>query len=388
MSSQVDAELALRGHGTSELPRYLAWSPVLVGALIALIGVMLAGGGAYLAALGGSWYYVLVGVMLVAAGYLMIRRRIAGIYTYIGAFAFTAVWAFWEVGLSGWALIPRLVGPFVLLVLAVLVAPALDPTGGRRARNWGMAGVGIFVVALAILIPIFNQLPAAAQLPNARADAFFEDPSYAPKKGEWSAYGGGQSAQRYSEVAQITPENVKNLKRVWTFNTGDIPNKYGSELTPLKIDDAIYGCTPMNKLFALNAATGEKLWMYDPQVPAAWVPYTAACRGVAFYRNPNATAGQACAERIIEGTLDMRLIAVDAKSGSRARTSARTAPPTSRPGWRRRIARRAPSRPSFQGRPPSPRHRSSCRESSSPGMRCSMVNAAGRHRASFEGTTR
>src|SRR5215510_10764979 len=50
------------------------------------------------------------------------------------------------------------------------------------------------------------------------------------------------------------------------------------------------------------------LWMYDPQVPAAWVPYTAACRGVAFYSNPNATAGQACAERIIEGTLDMRLI--------------------------------------------------------------------------------
>src|SRR5262249_6167739 len=72
---------------------------------------------------------------------------------------------------------------------------------------------------------------------------------------------------------------------------------------------------PMNKLFALNAATGEKLWMYDPQVPASWVPYTAACRSVAFYSNPNATAGQACAERIIEGTLDMRLIAVDAKSG-------------------------------------------------------------------------
>ena len=64
------------------------------------------------------------------------------------------------------------------------------------------------------------------------------------------------------------------------LNTGDIPNKYGSELTPLKVGDAIYGCTPMNKLFALNAATGEKLWMYDPQVPVAWVPYTAACRGV------------------------------------------------------------------------------------------------------------
>jgi quinoprotein glucose dehydrogenase len=315
VSSQVDAWRALKGRPTSGLSRYLAWSPVLLGALIALIGLILAGGGAYLAALGGSWYYVLVGVLLVAAGYLMIRRRIAGLYIYIGAFAFTAVWAFWEVGLSGWPLIPRLVGPFVLLVLAILVAPALDQTTGRRARNWGMAGVGIFVAALAVLIPIFNQLPAPGQLPKAQADAFFEDPAYAPKKGEWSAYGGGQGAQRYSELAQITPANVKDLQRVWTFHTGDIPNKYGSELTPLKVGDAIYGCTPMNKLFALNAATGEKLWMYDPQVPATWVPYTAACRGVAFYRNPNATAGQACAERIIEGTLDMRLIAVDAKSG-------------------------------------------------------------------------
>src|SRR5258706_13891484 len=257
--------------------------------------------------------------MFLAAGYLVIKRRIAGFYTYVGAFAFTSVWAFWEVGLSGWQLIPRLVGPFVLLVLAILVAPTLDQTTGRRARKLGLVGVGIFVAALAILIPIFNQQPAARPLPDARADAFFEDPAYAPNKGEWNAYGGGQSAQRDSEPGQITPGNVGDLKRVWTFHTGDIPKKYGSELTPLKVGDAIYGCTPMNQLFALNAATGEKLWMYDPKVPAQWVPYTAACRGVAFYRNPNAAPGQACAERIIEGTLDMRLIAVDAKSGEPCR---------------------------------------------------------------------
>jgi quinoprotein glucose dehydrogenase len=315
ISSIFHAGSAPTGYWASELQRYLARSPALLGVLVALIGFILTGGGAYLAALGGSRYYVLVGAMLLAAGYLMIKGRIAGFYAYVGAFAFTSVWAFWEVGLSGWQLIPRLVGPFVLLVLAILVTPALDQTTGRRARKLGLVGVGIFVAALAILIPIFNQHPAPSQLPDARANALFEDPAYAPKKGEWSAYGGGQSAQRYSELAQITPENVKDLKRVWTFNTGDIPNKYGSELTPLKVGDAMYGCTPMNKLFALNAATGEKLWMHDPQVPVAWVPYTAACRGVAFYSNPNATGGQACAERIIEGTLDMRLIAVDAKSG-------------------------------------------------------------------------
>src|SRR6516162_5029484 len=299
----------------SELQRYLAWSPALLGGVVALLGLILAGGGAYLAWLGGSLYYVLVGAMLLAAGYLMIKGRIAGLYTYVGAFAFTCFWAFWEVGLSGWQLIPRLVGPFVLLILAILVAPLLDQTTGRGARKWGLVSAGIFVAALAILIPIFNRQAAPLQLPDARADAFFADPAYVPTKGEWNAYGGGQSAQRYSELAQITPANVKDLKRVWTFHTDDIPKKYGSELTPLKVGGVIYGCTPMNKLFALNAATGEKLWMYDPQVPASWVPYTAACRGVAYYSNPSATAGQACAERIIEGTLDMRLIAVDARSG-------------------------------------------------------------------------
>src|ERR1700736_1078044 len=150
-----------------------AWSPVLLGIVIALLGLILAGGGAYLAALGGSWYYVAVGALFLAAGYLVIKRRIAGLYVYVGAFAFTSVWAFWEVGLSGWQLIPRLVGPFVLLVLAILVAPALDRTIGRRARKLGLIGAGIFVAALAILIPIFNQQPAPLQLPGARTDAFF-----------------------------------------------------------------------------------------------------------------------------------------------------------------------------------------------------------------------
>jgi quinoprotein glucose dehydrogenase len=123
------------GYGTAELHRALPRSPALLGVFVVLFGLILAGGGAYLAALGGSWYYALVGVMFVVAGYLMIKRKITGLYTYIGAFAFTSVWTFWEVGLSGWQLIPRLVAPFVLLVLAILVAPALDQTTGRRARK-------------------------------------------------------------------------------------------------------------------------------------------------------------------------------------------------------------------------------------------------------------
>src|SRR5215471_8308735 len=105
MSSKVDAGTVPTRSWASELQRYVAWSPALLGGVIALLGLILAGGGAYLAWLGGSLYYILVGAMLIAAGYLLIKGRIAGFYTYVGAFAFTAAWSFWEVGLSGWELI-------------------------------------------------------------------------------------------------------------------------------------------------------------------------------------------------------------------------------------------------------------------------------------------
>src|SRR5262245_4898883 len=201
MSSAIQVEPAPTKPRASELQTCLARPPaVVVGALISLLGLILTGGGAYLAVLGGSWYYILAGALFLASGYLMIRGRIAGLYTYVGAFSFTTLWTFWEVGLSGWQLIPRLVGPFIFLVLAILVAPALDQVTGRRVRKLGLAGVGIFAAALAILIPIFNQQAAPLPLPEARAEAFFADPAYSPKKGEWDAYGGGQGAQRYSEL--------------------------------------------------------------------------------------------------------------------------------------------------------------------------------------------
>src|SRR5215468_8261546 len=188
MSSILDAGSAPRAYRAPALDRVVARLPAALGALIALIGLVLACGGAYLAILGGSGYYFLAGALLLASGYLIAKRRTAGLYTYVGAFAFTCVWTFWEVGLSGWQLIPRLVGPFVLLILAILVAPLLDQTTGRRARNWSFVGVGIFIVALAVLIPIFNRQAAPLQLPDARADAFFEDSANAPKQGEWNAY--------------------------------------------------------------------------------------------------------------------------------------------------------------------------------------------------------
>ena len=125
-----------------------------------------------------------------------------------------------------------------------------------------------------------------AALPAQQADAAYENAAYAPKPGEWDAYGGGQSAQRYSDLGQITPANVKDLKRAWVYNTGEIPKKFGSQLTPLKVGDRVYGCTGMNNLFALDARTGRQLWKYEAGVTEAWLPYTAA-----LWRHPGDRPG-------------------------------------------------------------------------------------------------
>src|SRR6478672_10722033 len=87
-------------------------------------------------------------------------------------------------------------------------------------------------------------------------------------------------------------------------------------MTPLKIGNRLYGCNGLNVMFALDPVTGQKIWSYDPHVGKNYIPYTAACRGVAFYKVPNGAPNQPCAERVIEGTLDMRLIAVDAATGA------------------------------------------------------------------------
>jgi quinoprotein glucose dehydrogenase len=79
------------------------------------------------------------------------------------------------------------------------------------------------------------------------------------------------------------------------FHTGGLNEKYGTEMTPLKVGNRVYGCSGMNVMFALDPATGQKIWSYDPHVGKNYIPYTAACRGVAFYKVPNAAPNQPCA---------------------------------------------------------------------------------------------
>ena len=137
---------------------------------------------------------------------------------------------------------------------------------------------------------------------------------------DWPYYGGDAQATRYSPLDQITPQNVDQLERAFEYRTGDMPNaetegKYSPETTPLKVGDDLLMCSAMNILISVDAATGEENWRFDPGVPASAIPYGATCRGVSVYTDPDAAEGDACATRVIEGTLDAKLIAVDIETG-------------------------------------------------------------------------
>ena len=138
---------------------------------------------------------------------------------------------------------------------------------------------------------------------------------------DWPFWGGDAQATRYSPLDQITPENVSQLEEVFTFHTGDLPEgtaegKYSPEVTPLKIGDDLLMCSAMNILISVNAETGEENWRFDPGVPNEAIPYGATCRGVSAYTDPSAAEGDACATRVIQATLDAKLVAVDMETGT------------------------------------------------------------------------
>ena len=147
---------------------------------------------------------------------------------------------------------------------------------------------------------------------------------------EWGAWGSDQGGQRYASAAQITPANVGALQVAWTYRTGAVPRPGGApalafEVTPLKIGNRLYGCTPHNVLFALDAVSGTEVWRYDPRTNDKGLAF-ANCRGVAYADlgarglMANALAGHAgvakpCLHRLYTGTIDARLLAVDADTG-------------------------------------------------------------------------
>ncbi|MBS7700373.1 MAG: membrane-bound PQQ-dependent dehydrogenase, glucose/quinate/shikimate family [Chelatococcus sp.] len=298
------------------------WPGMVVGIVLALIGLILLGGGVWLAAVGGSFYYCITGLLMLISGILLVRGNPAGGWLYVLVYVGTLIWAFWEVGTNGWALVPRVVAPTVLLLVVIGILPTYS-TAPHRWRNAGLSGVAVVLLGIAggVAIGLMNE-PSVARAFPAPSGAAMPDPSPLQAGADWPAYGGTYSARRHSPLTQISPANVGNLKRAWVAHTKDMPatpeaaKQYGAETTPLKVGNSLYLCSAKNIMMELDPATGEERWRYDPQIGDKWIPYTAACRGVTYFAVPNEPPDQDCAQRIIEGTIDGRLIAVDAHKGT------------------------------------------------------------------------
>ena len=112
--------------------RQVSWFLKLIGLVLIATGLALLGGGAYLASLGGSWYYVLAGIGLAVSGWRVFQGRIDGLYVYLIVFIFTILWNFYEVGFRFWASVPRLAAPMVIGMVLLLAAPLFRSDDERR----------------------------------------------------------------------------------------------------------------------------------------------------------------------------------------------------------------------------------------------------------------
>ncbi|TCM55706.1 quinoprotein glucose dehydrogenase [Rhizobium sp. PP-F2F-G48] len=293
--------------------------------LFALIGLGLAGFGAWLAVLGGSWYYVLAGLAFLVTAILLSRHRSSALTVYAVFIVATLGWALWEVGFDWWQLGPR--GGVVILLGLWLLLPSIrkplgftSPTGHvYRASGWPLGIAVVLSIAVALYSMTQDPLDMAGTLPTTVANATPALGGNVPD-GEWHQYGRTQYGQRYSPLAQITTANVSDLKEAWRYQTGDVklPDDVGEttyQVTPLKIGETLYVCTPHNWAIAIDAATGKEKWKFDSNSGMNPDRQHQTCRGVSYYKDAAAAPGSACASRVYLPTSDARLIALDAENG-------------------------------------------------------------------------
>ena len=183
--------------------------------------------------------------------------------------------------------------------------------------NKGLALLGVLVVAVAAYIMLNPQsggddMGGSAETAMTGSSiepttGFIDDErikNAASEPGNWLAFGRTYEEQRHSPLTQINKDTVGQLGLAW-FK--DMNTNRALEATPIVVDGTMYFTSTWSKVYAVDARTGETKWMYDPKVPGEWAR-RACCdvvnRGVAVYNG-----------RVYVGTLDGRLVALDAATG-------------------------------------------------------------------------
>ncbi len=122
-----------------------------------------------------------------------------------------------------------------------------------------------------------------------------------PEPANWLMYRGSYDGWGHSPLDQINTQNVKDLVPVWSFSTGVTQ---GHESPPIVNDGIMFITTPQNRVLALDAKTGNQLWLYERELPDGVIQWHQTNRGVGLYE-----------DKVYFATLDAYLVALDARSG-------------------------------------------------------------------------
>ncbi len=139
--------------------------------------------------------------------------------------------------------------------------------------------------------------------------------------GDWPSYGRDPGGMRFSPLNQIHRGNVNQLQVAWTYRMGEVERPHhlapktlvaAWECTPLAVKGVLYLSTPSSRVIALEAETGTEIWQFDPEQVTPEKPFYVQHRGVSFWQGEVDGKEQ---RRILIGTGDARLIALDAETG-------------------------------------------------------------------------
>ncbi|MFN4099304.1 MAG: PQQ-binding-like beta-propeller repeat protein [Pararhodobacter sp.] len=327
------------------LHRWAALIARVLAIVLGVLGAALVWVGGQIVGLGDTWYYLLAGIgLLIGAGLQLWGRFVWGAVLFGLVVLGTLGWSFfeiagkgflpsWGVDLAGRAgLLTGFVGLNIFVVLMGMVRP---PRWVRPAAVVGLVGG---IAAVVGLIAAFWERPTTPTGAGASAAAFEGHNS----AGEWAHYGGSLLGAAHTPATQITPANTGDLAEAWRFQTGDMPPNdrvyFSAQNTPIYVEGRLFVCSPSNIVFALDPATGQEIWRFDPEVPAVTMEslFSVACRAVGYHpgpvaapvADPEADAGtdpvavpvtapaETCGPSIYVTTTDSRLIALSAETGA------------------------------------------------------------------------
>ena len=306
---------------TASKSRLAVWIGRSYAIVLFLFGIALAAGGLALISAGGSVYYLISGLAILASSVLLWFEDRRGIWLYGAVLMGTLAWSVGEVGFEPWGLVPRLAAPFVL-GLGLLIprlcrirpdAPLLNPVGRWSVFIAGLVASVVTGAGLHAIGPTDPSSPVLRTGIQSVAPSRLARPLASIDRNDWQAFGNDQGGTRFSPLSEINTGNAGRIEKIWEADLGPLGAKpNGLEVTPIMIGDTLYACDGYSRVSAFDAETGALRWRQDTTGGAT--ESGKPCRGVAYYRLPDVSG--TCAERIFFANQTPNLLALDAKTGT------------------------------------------------------------------------